>query len=57
MLDYQAEGNTAAEEEGSEVNDDEDGEEEGSDEVCFHPFFCCDYLFYQIVEFVDFLFL
>ncbi|KAK9928395.1 hypothetical protein M0R45_025532 [Rubus argutus] len=28
----QAEGNTAAEEEGSEVNDDEDGEEEGSDE-------------------------
>lgn len=56
MLDYQAEGNTAAEEEGSEVNDDEDGEEEGSDEVCFHPF-CCDYLYYQIVEFVDFLFL
>ncbi|XP_062028294.1 HMG1/2-like protein [Rosa rugosa] len=28
----QAEGNTAAEEEGSEVNDDEDGDEEGSDE-------------------------
>lgn len=56
MLDYQAEGNTAAEEEGSEVNDDEDGEEEGSDEVCFRSFFC-DYLFHRIVEFVDFLFL
>lgn len=28
------------------MNDDEDGDEEGSDEVCFCSFFC-DYLLYQ----------